>query len=56
MTSPDEFHAVSETVYRELFSAWHVGKLRRQAKCDVLLENIILFNWDALILLIFIMP
>ncbi|KAK0235253.1 hypothetical protein EDD85DRAFT_954793 [Armillaria nabsnona] len=27
LTSPDKFHAVSETVYHELFSAWHVGKL-----------------------------
>ncbi|PBK71025.1 hypothetical protein ARMSODRAFT_987944 [Armillaria solidipes] len=42
ITSPNKFDVVSET---------HVGKLRRQAKHDVLLENIILFNQDALILL-----
>lgn len=51
LTSPDEFHAISETVYHELFSAQHIGKLLWQAKHDVLLENIILFNQDALILL-----
>ncbi|PPR00907.1 hypothetical protein CVT26_015517 [Gymnopilus dilepis] len=51
LRSYEELVNVSQAVFENLFSARRVTKLRQLAKRDVPLENIILFNRDALILL-----